>query len=61
VIREDIIRVGVTLFEGTGTSRIIFDLNHSFDKSTIRQLLSDIVYKKGSTTDIAYNSRNQCR
>ena len=61
MIREDIIRVGVTLFEGTGTSRIIFDLNHSFDKSTIRQLLSDIVYKKGSTTDIADTLRYVCQ
>ena len=61
VIREDIIRVGVTLFEGTGTSRTIFDLNHSYDKSTIRQLLSDIVYKKGSTTDIADTLRYVCQ
>lgn len=53
VIREDLIRVGMTLFEGTGTSRTLFDLNSSFDKSTIRNWLSSVVYRKGLTTDIA--------
>ncbi|XP_076076023.1 uncharacterized protein LOC143046845 [Mytilus galloprovincialis] len=53
VIREDLIRVGMTLFEGTGTSRTLFDLNSSYNKSEIRSWLSSADYRKGATTDIA--------
>ncbi|CAC5375019.1 unnamed protein product [Mytilus coruscus] len=53
VIREDLIRVGMTLFEGTGTSRTLFVLNSSYNKSEIRSWLLSADYRKGATTDIA--------
>ncbi|XP_052071180.1 uncharacterized protein LOC127709616 [Mytilus californianus] len=53
VIHEDLIRVGMTLFEGTGTSRTLFDLNSSYNKTEIRSWLLSAVYQKGTTTDIA--------
>ncbi|VDI38368.1 Hypothetical predicted protein [Mytilus galloprovincialis] len=55
VVREDLIRVSMSLFEGTRTSRTLFDLNSSYNKSEIRSWLSSASadYRKGATTDIA--------
>ena len=51
-IGENLVRVGVSLFAGKGTSRPLLQLNSQYDKEAIKQNFSSVVYQKGSYTDI---------
>lgn len=53
VIRDDLINVGMTLFEGHGTSRTILNIKDGYDKTRFKETLSKAVYKNGMYTDIA--------
>lgn len=51
-IGENYVHVGVSLFAGTGTSRILLDLNSEYDSQTVKEVLQNAVYEKGSHTEI---------
>ncbi|XP_052071172.1 uncharacterized protein LOC127709610 [Mytilus californianus] len=51
-IAENFVRVGVSLFAGTGTSRTLLQLNSEYDKEAVKQVMSEAVYQKGSHTEI---------
>ncbi|XP_052090897.1 uncharacterized protein LOC127727822 [Mytilus californianus] len=59
-IGEDLVRIGVTLFAGTGTSRSLLNLNSQYSNTAIKETFSSAVYKKGSYTDIADAFRYAC-
>ncbi|VDI70196.1 Hypothetical predicted protein [Mytilus galloprovincialis] len=59
-VGEDLVRIGVTLFAGTGTSRSLLDLNTQYSSTAIKETFSSAVYKKGSYTDIADAFRYAC-
>jgi hypothetical protein len=52
-ISKELVRVGVTLFAGTGTSRTLLQLDSQYETSAIKKTFTDAIYKKGSHTDIA--------
>jgi hypothetical protein len=53
VIHKDLIHVGMTLFEGHGTSRTMLNLKDGFDKTAVKDVLIKTTYKDGKYTDIA--------
>ncbi|VDI63602.1 Hypothetical predicted protein [Mytilus galloprovincialis] len=59
-IGENLIRVGMSMFGGTGTSRTGFDLDTSYDKSGISQNVLQIAYNKQGYTDIGDALRYAC-
>jgi uncharacterized protein with von Willebrand factor type A (vWA) domain len=59
-IGENLVRVGVSLFAGKGTSRPLLQLNSQYDKEAIKQVFSTAVYQKGSYTDIGDAFRYVC-
>ena len=59
-IGKNLVRVGVTFFAGTKTSRTLLQLNSQYDTPTIKKTFTDAIYKKGSHTDIADAFRYAC-
>jgi len=59
-ISKDLVRVGVTLFAGTGTSRTLLQLDSQYETLAIKKTFTDAIYKKGSHTDIADAFRYAC-
>ncbi|VDI41391.1 Hypothetical predicted protein [Mytilus galloprovincialis] len=59
-IGENLIRVGISMFGGTGTPRTGFDLDTSYDKTVISQNVLQIAYNKQGYTDIGDALRYAC-